>query len=91
MKPLAFPKVPAAPAESTPERTHVEAQAMSTVVAHTGDELLTKQELAARLKKTPRCIEQWMRRGYLPYIKIAHTVRFKWHDVLQALERFTIR
>jgi hypothetical protein len=89
MKPLAFP---AAPFESTPERTHVGAVVASTTVSpHPGDELLTKQELAARLKKTPRCIEQWMRRGYLPYIKIAHTVRFKWHDVLEALERFTIR
>ena len=25
------------------------------------DDLLTKQELAAKLKKTPRCIELWMR------------------------------
>jgi hypothetical protein len=91
MKPLTFPKVPAASLESTPERTQLEAPAMSTAVSHTGDELLTKQELAARLKKTPRCIEQWMRRGYLPYIKIAHTVRFKWHEVLEALERYTIR
>ena len=88
MKPFAFP---AAPLESTPERTQVGAPVASTTVSHSGDELLTKQELAARLKKTPRCIEQWMRRGYLPYIKIAHTVRFKWHDVLEALERFTIR
>jgi len=88
MKPFAFP---AAPLESTPERTQVDAPVASTTVSHPGDELLTKQELAARLKKTPRCIEQWMRRDYLPYIKIAHTVRFKWHDVLEALERFTIR
>ena len=90
MKPLAFPKVTAAPLESTPERRQVGAPAMPTVVSRTGDELLTKQELAARLKKTPRCIERWMRRGYLPYIKIAHTVRFRWNDVLEALERFTI-
>ena len=73
MKPLAFP---AAPLESTPERTQVGAPVTSTAVSHAGDELLTKHELAARLKKTPRCIEQWMRRRYLPYIKIAHTVRF---------------
>ena len=55
------------------------------------EELLTKRELAVRLKKTPRCIEQWMRRRYLPYIKIGHTVLFRWRDVLEALERMTIR
>ena len=85
MKPLAFPTVPAAPLELTPEPV------ASTAVSHAGDELLTKRELAARLKKSPRCIEQWMRRRYLPYIKIAHTVRFRWRDVLEALERLTIR
>ena len=55
------------------------------------DELLTKRELAARLKKTPRCIEQWMRKRYLPYIKIGHTVLFRWRDVLEALDQMTIR
>ena len=63
----------------------------STALSHVGEELLTKRELASRLKKSPRCIEQWMRRRYLPYIKIAHTVRFRWRDVLEALERLTIR
>jgi hypothetical protein len=91
MKPLAFSAVPAAPLESTPERTQLGAPVASTAVSHAGEELLTKRELAARLKKSPRCIEQWMRRRYLPYIKIAHTVRFRWRDVLEALERLTIR
>jgi hypothetical protein len=91
MKPSPFPTVPAAAVESTPERTQVRAPVACTAVSYAGEELLTKQELAARLKKTPRCIEQWMRRRYLPYIKIAHTVRFRWRDVLEALEQFTIR
>ena len=55
------------------------------------DELLTKRELAARLKKTPRRIEQWMRKRYLPYIKIGHTVLFRGRDVLEAFEQRTIR
>ena len=53
--------------------------------------MLTKRELAARLKKTPRCIEQWMHKGYLPYIKIGHTVLFRWKSVVEQLERMTIR
>ena len=91
MQPLPFPNNSDAPLESTPERTQVVAPVTSTAVSHPGEELLTKHELAARLKKSPRCIEQWMRRHYLPYIKIAHTVRFRWRDVLEALERLTIR
>ena len=54
------------------------------------DELLTKQELAVKLKKTPRCIELWMRRGYLPYIKISRSVYFRWKDVMASLDRFRI-
>ena len=38
------------------------------------DGFLTKRELSLRLKKTPRCIETWMKRRYLPYIKIGHSV-----------------
>jgi hypothetical protein len=53
-------------------------------------ELITKKELAARLHKTPRCIELWMRRRYLPYIKVGRSVLFHWPDVLKALERFRI-
>lgn len=53
-------------------------------------EFLTKQELCQRLRKTPRCIENWMRRQYLPYIKIGHSVLFRWPDVRSALKRFQI-
>ena len=50
--------------------------------------LITKAELAARLHKSPRCIELWMKRRYLPYIKVGRSVLFSWPDVLKALERF---
>jgi hypothetical protein len=53
-------------------------------------DLITKKELARRLHKTPRCIELWMRRRYLPYIKLGRSVLFNWPDVLKALERFRI-
>jgi hypothetical protein len=54
------------------------------------DDLLTKQELATKLKKTPRCIELWMRLGYLPYIKVSRSVYFRWKDVVISLDRFRI-
>ncbi len=43
--------------------------------------LLTKSEVAAYAHCTTRCIDNWMRRGYLPYFKIGRTVRFKVADV----------
>lgn len=56
----------------------------------TEDGFLTKRELSLRLKKTPRCIENWMKRRYLPYIKIGHSVFFRWPDVIAALRRFEV-
>ena len=43
--------------------------------------LLTKTEVADYAQCTTRCIDNWMRRGYLPYFKIGRTVRFKVADV----------
>lgn len=54
------------------------------------DGFLTKRELSQRLKKTPRCIETWMKRRYLPYIKIGHSVFFRWPDVIAAMRRFEV-
>jgi excisionase family DNA binding protein len=42
---------------------------------------LTKSELAARCRRTPRTIEVWMARGYLPFIKLGRSVLFNWPDV----------
>ena len=51
-----------------------------------GDEMLTKHELAAKLKVSVRCIENWQRAGHLPYIKIASVVLFVWPDVVTHLK-----
>ena len=53
--------------------------------------LITKRELAARLRKTPRCIEIWMKARYLPYIKIGHSVLFDWQEVVASLKRFEVK
>lgn len=57
------------------------------------DALLTKRELAPRLRKTERTIDAWMARGLLPYVKLPGprgAVLFRWSDVLQALEKYRI-
>jgi hypothetical protein len=59
--------------------------------ANDADCLLTKKELAQRLKKSVRSIENWMKLRYLPYIKIGHSVLFRWGDVIKALDHFHVR
>jgi excisionase family DNA binding protein len=54
------------------------------------DGLLTKRELAARLRKSTRTTDDWMRKGKLPYLKIGKTVLFRWQDVLQKLNEFRV-
>lgn len=50
------------------------------------DEMLTKQELAAKLKVTVRSIENWQRAGYLPYIRISSVVLFHWPEIVDHLK-----
>ena len=61
------------------------------VFPYEADFLLTKKELAQKLKKSVRSIENWMRLRYLPYIKIGHSVLFRWRDVVEALDHFQVR
>jgi hypothetical protein len=50
------------------------------------DEMLNKKELAGRLKMTVRSIENWQRRGVLPFIKSGKIVLFHWPDVVEHLK-----
>ncbi len=50
------------------------------------DVMLTKRELAERLKMTVRTVENWQRRGFLPYMKVGRMVLFHWPDVLEHLK-----
>lgn len=47
--------------------------------------LMTKADLAGFFQVTSRTIDSWMRRGTVPYFKIARTVRFRLTDVLKSL------
>lgn len=55
------------------------------------DELLTKQGLRPKLKVSIRTVDEWMKQGRLPYIKIGKAVRFRWSDVVAHLERFRVK
>jgi excisionase family DNA binding protein len=49
------------------------------------DCFISKADVAVRLGKTVRTVEQWMMRGVIPFIKIGKgrraTVLFKWGDI----------
>lgn len=49
-------------------------------------EMLTKEELAAKLRVALRTIENWQHEGYLPFLKIANVVLFHWPTVLAHLQ-----
>jgi hypothetical protein len=54
--------------------------------------MLTKPELANRLRKSVRTIDAWMKGGpRIPYVKIgSKSVLFKWDSVLQWLNEFRV-
>jgi excisionase family DNA binding protein len=61
---------------------------MKTVHAETAqepraasDDLLTRREVAGRLKKTPRTIDSYIRKGFLPAIKVGRSILFQWSEV----------
>jgi hypothetical protein len=49
-------------------------------------ELLNKKEFAARAKVTVRCLENWMARGIVPFLKIKKVVLFDWDDAVEHLK-----
>jgi len=50
------------------------------------EEFINKAEVARRLKKKLRTIDNWMKRGILPYYKMGRSVSFKWSDVQAHLD-----
>jgi excisionase family DNA binding protein len=48
---------------------------------------ITKEEVARRLKKAVRTIENWQRKGLLPFVKMERSVLFSWPDVVEHLQR----
>ena len=59
-------------------------------IEHATDCLLTKPEVAKRVRKSKRTIDLWMRQGKLPYIKLGKSVLFDWRAVMEHLSRFRV-
>jgi excisionase family DNA binding protein len=55
-----------------------------------GDGLLTKKLLAPKLQIAPRTLDDWMRKGRIPFLKVGKTVRFRLPDVLEKLNAFRV-
>ena len=49
-------------------------------------ELLKKGQLAKALNISPRSIENYMARGWVPYVRVGRCVRFDLADVLATLK-----
>lgn len=53
--------------------------------APSGEEYLTKRELAVKLRKTPRTIELWMSQGLIPYARLGRSILFHWPTVQESI------
>ncbi len=58
------------------------------VIDRASDGLLTKRELATRLRVSTRTVDQYMRDRRVCFVKLGKTVRFRWADVLEKLSAF---
>ena len=45
------------------------------------ESFIDKAEVGKRLAMKPRTIDDWMKRGLLPFYKMGRAVRFKWSEV----------
>ena len=53
------------------------------IVLKTADAILTKAQLAEHFGITERTLENWMKQGYVSYLKIGGGVRYSLRDVEQ--------
>jgi excisionase family DNA binding protein len=52
--------------------------------------LLTKPEVAIKLRRSRRTVDLWMRQKKIPYFKVGKTVLFRWPDVLEKLKAYRV-
>ena len=72
----------------------VQSNTVNTNDEHANDQasdgLLTKRELATRLRVSTRTVDHYMRSGRLCFVKLGKTVRFRWLDVLEKLNAYRV-
>ncbi len=64
--------------EMTTNPNHQRESAASAVAF---EPFINKPEVARRLGKRVRTVDNWMQQGLLPYYKIGRSVAFKWSEV----------
>lgn len=62
----------------------------SATVDGASDGLLNKRGIAVKCGISKRTVDQWMKKGRLPFIKIGKSVRFHWPDVLAKLQSYQV-
>jgi excisionase family DNA binding protein len=50
-----------------------------------GTEILSRDELAARLLKHPGTIQRWVREGRIPTLRVGRSLLFNFPDVMKVL------
>jgi excisionase family DNA binding protein len=63
---------------------------MTNLNAPASATLHTKREAALYFKIGARTLDDWMKKGKLPYVKIGKLVRFRQSDLDRTLEKFLI-
>ena len=56
-------------------------QQVTPAAAVAFEPFINKPEVARRLGKRVRTVDNWMQQGLLPYYKIGRSVAFKWSEV----------
>ena len=52
--------------------------------------LITKRELALECRCSVRCLDNWMREGLIPYLKVGRSVRFQLDAVIESLRQHEV-
>lgn len=56
------------------------------------EEIFNKESVAAFLRVKPRTIQEWMKKGLIPYSKLpSGSVRFRKSKIMAWMEKFTSR
>jgi len=55
------------------------------------ENFISKAEVAKRLNRSLKTVNNWMKRGILPYYKLGHRVSFRWSEVLEHLQANYLR
>ncbi len=67
--------------------TNTNQQGESAAGAVPFEPFISKPEVARRLGKRVRTVDNWMQQGLLPYYKIGRSVSFKWSEVERHLKQ----